>query len=117
MKLWKEQVGSLVGETDILMYPQGNDISGWNGYSRENEIYDYLKGQGFTFFCSQDMSELGTQLTTEYLRCNYRNLDGYRMYQELYQGTGYFKGMMDFQEIYDQRRPSVSGDETEQETE
>ncbi len=117
MKLWKEQVGNLVGETDILMYPQGNDISGWNGYSRENEIYDYLKRQGFTFFCSQDMSELGTQLTTEYLRCNYRNLDGYRMYQDLYQGTGYFKGMIDFQEIYDQRRPSVSGDETEQETE
>lgn len=114
MSLWKAQVESLVGETDILMYPQGRDISGWDGYSRENEIYKYLKEQGFTFFCSQDMSDFGTQLTTEYFRCNYRNLDGYRMYQDLYQGTEYFKGIVDFQEIYDQTRPSVAKNESEQ---
>lgn len=104
---WKTKVGSLLGEVDILMYPFGTDIGNWSTYGEENEKYIYLREQGFRYFCALDINSPWTQATEKYLRCNYRNLDGYRMYQDLYQGAGRFGGLLDFSVLYDQRRPSV----------
>jgi hypothetical protein len=104
---WKSKVGNLIGETDILLYPFGTDIGSWNAYSADDEKYEYLKSQGFKYFSAMDLSGRWMQMTDEYLRCNYQNLDGYRMYQELYQNAGRFTGILDFTSIYDQKRPSV----------
>lgn len=51
-----------------------------------------------------DISGTKTQLTEQYLRCSYLNVDGYRMYQDLYKDAGRFTGILDFQEIYDSKR-------------
>lgn len=112
MAMWKEQVESLVGATDILMYPMGTDISGWNCYDQDDETYAFLKEQGFRFFMGMDVSRSGIQLTEEYLRCSYINLDGYRMYQDLYQQAGRFTGILDFQPVYDETRPSAAETQT-----
>ncbi|MBS6196431.1 MAG: hypothetical protein KH828_12740 [Clostridiales bacterium] len=107
MKLWQDRVGKLVGDVDILLYPFGTDIGNWSPYDSGNEKYEYLKEQGFRYFSALTVGGSWTQSTEEYLRCNYLNLDGYRMYQDLYQGTGRFAGVLDFTSVYDQTRPSV----------
>lgn len=107
MEKWKAGTGALLGDVDILMYPSGNDIGNWSVYTQDDQKYAYLKEQGFRYFCGMDISGAWSQLTEEYLRCNYRNLDGYRMYQDLYQGAGRFQGLLDFTQIYDQTRPSA----------
>ena len=38
------------------------------------------------------------------------NVDGYRMYQELYKDAGRFTGILDFQEIYDSKRPMAASE-------
>lgn len=106
LALWKERVEPLVGETKILLYPQGTDIGGWSAYDSENETYQFLKSEGFRYFCAMDIAGVRTQQTEEYLRCDYQNLDGYRMYQDLYEDAGRFTGILDFSELYDQSRPS-----------
>lgn len=107
IRLWKEHVGSLVGDVDILMYPFGTDIGDRTPYDPEDETYAYLKEEGFVYFCAMDISTSPVQAASEYKRCNYRNLDGYRMYQDLYQNAGRFADLLDFQSVYDQNRPSV----------
>lgn len=107
MEMWKQQVGSIVGDVDILLYPYGTDIGSWGAYRPGEEKYTYLKEQGFRYFAAMDMSGSWNQLTEDYLRCNYRNLDGYRMYQDLYEGAGRFIGLLDFTTVYDQTRPSA----------
>lgn len=116
INLWKERVEPLVGETNILLYPSGADIGAWSVYDSSDEKYKLLKSEGFRYFCAMDIVGGRTQQTEEYLRCNYQNLDGYRMYQDLYEGAGRFSNILDFSEIYDQTRPSCSSgnnDETQ----
>lgn len=114
MEQWKTEVEALIGQTDILMYPYGTDISDWSTYSGEDQKYTYLKEQGFRYFCGLNISGSWTQMTEEYLRCGYRTLDGYRMYQDLYQDAGRFSDILDFSSLFDQSRPSVQGMEDAQ---
>ena len=108
MELWQTRVKPLLGDVDILMFPEGTDIGDRKEYGEDNEKYQYLKEQGFRYFCSRDLGEPFTQITGEYARSGYWNLDGYRMYQDLYQDAGRFSGILDFSQLYDPERPSVS---------
>lgn len=108
MELWQTRVKPLLGDVDILMFPEGTDIGDRKEYGEDNEKYQYLKEQGFRYFCSRDLGEPFTQITWEYARSGYWNLDGYRMYQDLYQDAGRFSGILDFSQLYDPERPSVS---------
>ena len=107
MQLWMEQVENFVGQVDISLYPNGTDIKNWNAYSNDDEKYSFLKEQGFRYFCSLDMSGNWAQMTEEYFRCSYRSLDGYRMYQDVYEGAGRFQDIFSFEEIMDQSRPAI----------
>lgn len=110
MQLWQERVKPLLGEVDIFLFPEGNDIEDRKPYTEENETYRFLKEQGFLYFCSRDLGEPFTQITDEYARSGYWNLDGYRMYQDLYRNAQRFSGILDFSGLYDQNRPSVAAD-------
>ena len=112
---WSESVGTLVGDVPILLYPSGADSHGWKAYDETDPVYQVLKEQGFVYFGSMDISGTKTQITDQYLRCSYKNVDGYRMYQDLCHNTGRFAGILDFQGIYDSRRPSIAA-ETETDT-
>ncbi len=48
---WLDEVGSLVGPTDILFYPHGERPDG-NDWQKTGPIFRYLQSQGFRVFCS-----------------------------------------------------------------
>ena len=48
---WEEEVGSLVGETNILFYPHGGRPDG-NDWKKTGEVFRYLQSQGFRVFAS-----------------------------------------------------------------
>lgn len=80
---WEAEVESLIGPTDIILYPFGADISDWHPYTMENERYSYLHSLGFRYFCNVDSSKYWVQLGDDFLRQGRRNLDGYRMWKDI----------------------------------
>ena len=100
-KLWLENVGSLVGETDIYIYPYGIDIqSGIKTYS--NEKYQYLKQSGFEIFCGVE-AKPWMQIREGYVRMQRRPLDGQAMlmYPER------LADLFDLSTIIDKTRPKL----------
>ena len=59
---------SLIGKTDILLYPFGSDVGDWHPYTSENEKYEYLHQLGFRYFCNVDSSQYWVQFGPDYLR-------------------------------------------------
>ena len=104
---WQERVASIIGPTKILLYPLGKDIGGWQPYSSDNEKYEYLKGQGFKFYCNVDSNPYWVQITSENVRQGRMNLDGYRMYQDLHNGADKLTQLFDVQSVFDETRPNA----------
>ena len=48
---WLDEVGSLVGETNVLFYPHGERPDG-NDWTMTGPAFQYLQSQGFRIFCS-----------------------------------------------------------------
>lgn len=81
---WQQEVAPILGNTSILIYPFGADISDWQPYSQENQKFDYLKSQGFTIFCNVDASTPAWgQLGTDFYRNARINVDGIRFQSDL----------------------------------
>ncbi len=78
---WNLEVGSIVGETDILIYPDGNDIKSGT-YNQGGEKYSLLKSSGFNYFCYGDNSKYSITLGETYLKQGRRILSGYRLENE-----------------------------------
>ena len=104
---WQERVANVIGPTDIIIYPFGTDIGGWQPYSSDNQKYEYLKGQGFKFFCNVDSNPYWVQITNENVRQGRINLDGYRMYQDLYNGADKLSQLFDVKSVFDETRPKL----------
>lgn len=80
---WEHEVDSLIGPTDIILYPFGADIGDWRPYTSENERYNYLRAAGFRYFCNVDSNQFWVQVGDDFLRQGRRNLDGYRMWKDI----------------------------------
>ncbi len=80
---WENEVDSLIGPTDIILYPFGSDIGDWRPYTGENDRFNYLYNAGFRYFCNVDSSQYWVQLGKTYMRQGRRNLDGYRMWKDI----------------------------------
>ena len=80
---WEEEVESLIGPTDIILFPFGADVGTWHPYSEDNTRYQYLHELGFRYFCNVDSSQYWVQFGSDYLRQGRRNLDGYRMWRDI----------------------------------
>ena len=104
---WQERVANVIGPTDIILYPFGTDIASWTDYTDDNETYNYLRDQGFRFFCNVDSNEYWVQIRENYVRQGRRNLDGYRMYQDLYNGAGKLSDLFDVSAVFDTNRPKT----------
>ncbi len=83
---WEQEVDSLIGPTDIILFPFGSDIGGWHPYTTENDRFNYLYDAGFRYFCNVDSSQYWVQLGEKHLRQGRRNLDGYRMWKDIEAG-------------------------------
>lgn len=100
---WESRVESLIGDTDIILYPFGDDIGTW--YPYEGKRYKYLYKQGFRYFCTVDSAQYWVQITDKYLRQGRRNLDGQRMYQALC-GDDRLSDLFSVKDVFDQDRPT-----------
>lgn len=105
---WKENVEPLVGKTDTIIFAHGQDLAEWTtGYTPDNEKYNYLKEQGFNYFCNVDSQQYAVQITDTYFRQGRRNLDGYRIY---YNSIGEMDSLSDLfnaSDVIDPKRPPV----------
>lgn len=107
---WEAEVESLIGPTDIILYPFGNDIADWRPYKQDNPRFKYLEAKGFRYFCNVDASApYWMQMGTNYFRMARINLDGYRLYQDMIQTDPSKKRLSQFfdaAEIFDSARPT-----------
>lgn len=105
---WMSDVAPIVGKTDLLIYPFGADISGVAEYSGDK--YDYLKGQGYSFYFNVDGSTTAWgQWGDGYLREARINVDGLSMKAEL-DGRKVLDAFFDTKSVLDPARPpSISG--------
>ncbi len=107
---WEAEVESLIGPTDILIYPFGNDISNFRPYTEENSRFTYLESKGFRYFCNVDASKpYWMQKGSNFLRMARRNLDGYRLYEDMIQTDPAKKRLSDLfdaKDIFDATRPT-----------
>ena len=106
---WEARVESLIGETDIILYPFGADIGDWRLYNTENEKFNYLYNLGFRYFCNVDGSPHWVQIGDTFMRQGRRNLDGYRMYYDLPETNPektYLDDLFDVSTVFDPDRPT-----------
>ncbi len=103
---WEKEVESIIGPTDIIIFPFGADIGSWVPYSASNERFNYLKGVGFDYFCNVDSSKAWLQIGTNYVRQGRRNLDGYRMYYDMINpNVDKLSDLFDVDSVFDKARP------------
>lgn len=105
---WEQEVESLIGPTDIILYPFGAEIGDWHPYTMENERFAYLHGKGFRYFCNVDSRQYWVQIGEDHMRQGRRNLDGYRMYYDLPESNPtktYLDDLFDVEEVFDRSRP------------
>ncbi len=106
---WEARVESLIGETDIILYPFGADIGDWRPYTTANEKFNYLYELGFRYFCNVDGNQHWVQIGDKFMRQGRRNLDGYRMYYDLPQTNPqktYLDDLFDVTTVFDPDRPT-----------
>lgn len=107
---WEAEVESLIGPTDILLYPFGNDISDFHPYTSENPRFAHLMSKGFRYFCNVDASKpYWMQKGTDHFRMARRNLDGYRLYEDMVQtdpAKKHLSDLFDAADIFDSARPT-----------
>ena len=109
---WESEVESVVGPTDIMIFPFGSDIGSWRGYLLKDEAgnpvandkFEYLKQLGFNYFCNVDSSQYWVQINDRYFRMGRRNIDGQRLYEAIV-ATDRLSDLFDSKEIIDAERP------------
>lgn len=105
---WKENVEPVVGATDTIIFAHGQDLAGWpEGYAAGNQKFEYLKAQGFNYFCNVDSMQYGVQIRDNYVRQSRRNLDGFRIYFNSIGQENTLSDLFNAAEIIDSKRPPV----------
>ena len=99
---WLEEVGSLVGDTDILIFPYGTDIESTMGHYSSDK-YAFLKEAGFNYYHGVD-SKPWMHFKDDYIRMTRRPLDG----QAMLQFPERLKDLFNLDEIIDPERPSMN---------
>ncbi|MDO4622760.1 MAG: hypothetical protein Q4B22_07385 [Eubacteriales bacterium] len=81
---WKEKVGSLAGDTDILLLPKGADLDSWSGYRADNKKFQYLKEMGYKIYCTENEGAFTwAQITDEYVRLGMHDVCTYKQYESI----------------------------------
>lgn len=106
---WEREVESLIGPTDIILYPFGADIGDWRPYTTENARFNYLYAAGFRYFCNVDSNKYWVQVGDNYMRQGRRNLDGYRMWKDISAEDPSHRKLDDLfraEDVFDKDRPT-----------
>ena len=70
---WREEVGSLVGDTDVYIYPYGEEIE------YPGDKLTLLQSEGFRYFCGVWSTQAFVSVKDTYVRQTRCNLDGFTM--------------------------------------
>ncbi len=99
-KWWAEQVGNLVGETNVYLFPYGD----WGQYDKStaDAKMDVLKDAGFVFMNGVGAYTYNKEYD-DYFFTDRCNLDGQCMYNRAELLSQYF----DVKTVWDDRRPNV----------
>lgn len=98
IKDWKEEVESLVGETDIFIYPYGSEVE------YPSDKLNLFREAGFRFFCGVWGTNEFLSIEGDYVRQSRRNFDGYNLYHNGEYQTEFF----DPSTILDPSRPAFT---------
>lgn len=93
---WSSKIGSLVGDTDLLIYPYGEEVTA--GTAKQ----ELLLEKGYQFFFSIWTTADFIEVQPDYVRQTRRTLDGY----DLYMYADYLTDFFDVDEIFDKTRPA-----------
>jgi hypothetical protein len=105
---WKENVEPIVGETDVIIFAHGQDLAGWpEGYVAGNEKFEYLKSNGFNYYCNVDSAQYNVQIRDNYVRQSRRNLDGFRIYFNSIGEEDTLSDLFNASDVIDPLRPPV----------
>ena len=107
---WEKNITPIVGAPDMIIFAHGEDLNDWQDYDSADPKFQYLKERGFNYFCNVDSAQYFLQIRDNYVRQGRRNLDGYRLYQDLInhdKGTRKTNDLFEVEDIYDQSRPDV----------
>ncbi len=96
---WEKEVGSLIGPTDIYIFPYGIDIETTMGHYSSDK-FEYLKKSGFDYFCGVFKSPW-IQVQKDYVRMTRRPVDG----QAMLEFPDRLKDLFDLSTIIDSARP------------
>lgn len=99
---WQNNVASVVGDTDVIIFAFGADIGDWQPYTNDNEYFSYLKQMGFNIYCNVDSSKNWVQFGDTFMRQGRRNLDGYRMYYN----PDMLSDLFNVDSVWDSARPT-----------
>ena len=82
---WKDQVGNLIGGTDILMLPRQTDIGSWAPYDENNTKYTLMRGLGFRIYLTAEDETPGFVLARdEYLRIAVTEINTYSEFEAVF---------------------------------
>ena len=95
---WFKEVGSLVGDTDIYIYPYGSEID----YPTQADKLSYFKSVGLYYYCGV-WSKAFVQVNDGYVRQTRANLDGFSMITR----PGSMADMIDAAKVLDKSRPEL----------
>ncbi len=100
---WESTCESIIGEVDVLLYPNGSDIQGWRyNYSFDNAKFKALYEDGFRYFFNVDSAISWCQVGDNYFRASRRNIDGYRMFHH----PEKLEDLFDVSKVFDASRPT-----------
>lgn len=106
--MWEREVESIIGDTDIILYPLGADVGDWrpSQYTFENEKFKKLWDVGFRYFCNVDSTQYWLQYGSNYMRQGRRNMDGQMMFKQMvYPEKVLTSDLFDVYDVFDRRRP------------
>ena len=103
---WVDTVASIVGETDLLIYPYGSDVNDWHRYTFENAKYSYLHEAGYRYFFNVDGTAGWTQISDHSFRGGRVNADGHRMWVR----PDSLEQFFDVKSVLDPTRPTLAGE-------
>lgn len=98
---WLNEVGSLIGPTDLYIFPFGIDIETSMGHYSSDK-FKYLKKVGFDYFCGV-YKDPWIQVKDDYVRMTRRPLDG----QAMLQFPERLLDLFDVSKIVDKSRPAL----------
>lgn len=104
---WLNYVAPLIGGTDTIIFAHGEDIADWHDYSADGDKFAYLKSQGFNFFCNVDSSQYFLQIRDNYVRQGRRNLDGYRLWNDVHGEKNRTSDLFDASQVLDPVRTDM----------